>query len=142
MRWRREIAKAAGLPPLQFMDGFYGYRDITHNDAQSAVQALGFAEEHKWASEILQSFYFGCNFPIKWECLKPSPLHKLLDHSDCEGNIISSECAGIANALEELLPELPEESCGGHIGNWREKTQTFIDGLRLAAKLGEDVEFH
>ena len=31
---------------------------------------------------------------------------------------------------------------GGHIGNWRAKTRAFVDGLRLAASRGEDVEFH
>lgn len=48
----------------------------------------------------------------------------------------------LADRLAELLPKLPEGDGGGHIGHWREKTQTFIDGLRLAASRGEDVEFH
>lgn len=142
MRWRCEIAKAAGLPPLQWMEGFYRWNDITLEDASATVKALGFAQEHEWASELLQAFYCGGNLPIKWECLKPSALHALLNHSDCEGDIPASKCADIADALEAVLPALPDGSGGGHIGDWREKTQAFIAGLRLAAKNGENVVFH
>jgi hypothetical protein len=124
------------------MEGFYGYTDITHDDVSAAVQTLGFDEKHKWASVLLQALYFGGNLPIQWKCLKPSPLHALLNHSDCDGDIPASKCASIADALEALLPALPEGSGGGHIGVWREKTQLFIAGLRLAAKKGENVEFH
>jgi hypothetical protein len=141
MRWRCEVAKAAGMPPLLMMEGFYGHTEITGDDASAAVKALGFAKEHMWASDLLGVFYFDSNFPIKWECLKPSPLHILLNHSDCGGTIEPDDCAQIAQELEELLPKLPDGDGGGHIGNWREKTQAFIDGLRLAAHRGEPVEF-
>jgi hypothetical protein len=123
------------------MEGFYNWTDITHEEASAAVQALGFAQEHEWARDLLSAFYCGGNLPIKWECLKPSPLQSLLYHSDCDGDIPASECAGIADALEAVLPALPGGDGGGHIGDWREKTQTFIAGLRLAAKRGEKVEF-
>ena len=141
MRWRCEIAKAAGLPPLQFMEGFYDWEDITHEDVNAAVQTLGFASRHEWARDMLQALYYGGSLPIKWDCLKPSPLHALLNHSDCEGDIPAQECAGIADAMEAVLPELQNVSGGGHIGDLREKTQAFIAGLRLAAEKGESVEF-
>ena len=141
MRWRCEIAKAAGLPPLQFMEGFYSWTDITHDEANAAVQALGYERKNKWASDLLQAFYCGGNLPIKWDCLKPSPLHALLNHSDCDGSIPASECTAIAHALETLLPALPEGKDVGHIGNWREKTQAVIDGIHLAAEKNEDVRF-
>lgn len=142
MRWRCQIAKAAGLPPLQWMDGFYAHTDITLEEAKHAVKTMGYREEDRWAWELLSAFYFGGNIPLKWESLKPSPLHALLDHSDCDGEIPSEQCAGIADALEKVLPNLPDGDGGGHIGNWREKTQTFIDGLRDAAEKGEAVDFH
>lgn len=142
MRWRCEIAKAAGLPPLRLMEGFYHWTAITPDEASAAVTALGFDEEHRWASELLSAFYCGGNLPIKWECLKPSPLHVLLHHSDCDGEIPASQCAGIADALEAVLPQLPDGSGGGHVGDWREKTLAFIAGLRLAAGRGESVGFH
>jgi len=110
--WRQKIAEVAGLPPLEFMEGFYeGYPPKG-------------------------------GLPIKWECLKPTPLHELLNHSDCEGEIPAESCGPIADSLEQLLPLLPDEEDAGHIGNWRSKTQKFIDGLRIAACLGENVRFH
>ena len=124
------------------MEGFYNWTGITPEEASAAVHALGFAQEHKWASDLLSAFHFGGNLPIKWECLKPSPLHALLNHSDCDGYIPAAECAGIAEALEALLSALPDGSGGGHIGDWREKTRAFISGLRLASENGESVEFY
>jgi hypothetical protein len=142
MRWRCEIAKAAGLPPLQFMEGFYNWTDITHDEATAAVNALGFDKDNEWARDLLSAFYYcGGNLPIKWDCLKPSPLHALLNHSDCDGDIPARLCAGIADELEAVMSKLPEGEGGGHIGDWREKTQAFIDGLRRAGENGEPVRF-
>ena len=78
---------------------------------------------------------------VKWESLKPDALHILLNHSDCDGDIEWKDCGPLADRLAELLPLLPDESAGGHIGNWREKTQQFIDGLRDAFGAKENVEF-
>ena len=44
--------------------------------------------------------------------------------------------------LEKLIPLLPEEEAGGHIGIWKNKTQKFVDGLRLAYSKKENVEFY
>ncbi len=133
MRWRCELAKAAGLPPLALMDGFYNMSNTYNNPIYWARKGLSSEDAFRDIAESL---------PIKWECLKPSALHKLLYHSDCEGKIDSEDCGPIADALELLLPELPGGEGGGHIGNWRDKTSTFITGLRLAASKGEAVEFH
>jgi hypothetical protein len=71
------------------------------------------------------------------------PLIVLLAHSDCGGDIQIDMLEPLADRLEELLSRLEGlERDGGHIGGWTEKTQTFIDGLRLAASKGERVEFH
>lgn len=71
-----------------------------------------------------------------------SELGFLLAHSDCEGSIPAEMCFPLADALEELLVKIaPELDGGGHVGNVRRKTETFIRGLRLAGSLGEDVEF-
>ena len=80
--------------------------------------------------------------PIKWECLKPSALHELLYHSDCDGEIPPDHCGAIADELEKLIPLLPDEEAGGHIGNWRTKTEQFVSGLRAAAISGEPLDFH
>ena len=71
------------------------------------------------------------------------PLSILLSHSDCDGEIEHKDCYPIAIRLEELLPGLKAAGeGGGHIGDYAEKTQKFIDGLRLAADEKENVEFY
>jgi hypothetical protein len=76
-----------------------------------------------------------------WPSSEQEPLVHLLNHSDCDGELEHRHCAAIADRLTEILPGLPADDDGGHIGNWREKTQLFIDGLRLAADRGENVIF-
>lgn len=130
MRWREELAKVAGLPPLCLMEGFFdrgSYRD----------PLAPYAERYRESAATI----YAC-LPIKWDALKPDPLHALLYHSDCDGEIAAEECGPIADSLERLLPLLPPGDGGGHIGDWREKTQTFIDGLRRAAAANEPVGFH
>ena len=130
MRWRQKLCAVAGLPPLQLMDGFFkrgNYEDPFTKLVDSNPE--GTAET-----------FYQC-LPIKWDALKPSPLHKLLNHSDCDGEIASEDCGPIADCLEALLPLL-EGDGGGHIGGYRLKTQQFIDGLRRAAEAGEPVIFH
>lgn len=132
MRWRMEIARAAGLPPLMLMEGFfnpeapYSAVFLDHNASDLSKDSLKRLHEY---------------LPIKWECLKPSPLHELLFHSDCDGEIATEYCAAIADELEKLLPFLPMDDQVGHIGNWRNKTQKFIDGLRKAADENQPLVF-
>ncbi len=138
MRWRSEVARAAGLPPLELMEGF-------------------FTPQGGGGNGMIPTFYLGprCDdltvssikrleerLPILWDSLKPSALHELLYHSDCDGELPVESCGPIADALEAILPNLPEGEAGGHIGNWRAKTRAFIDGLRDAAAKREPVGFH
>lgn len=132
MRWRCELARAAGLPPLGLMEGFYAKGDYG-DPIKFARQALN--SETAFAN-IAESL------PIKWECLKPSALHTLLHHSDCEGEIAWEDCGPIADALEALLPKLPSGDGGRHVGNWRDKTAQFIKGCRAAFEAKESLEFH
>jgi hypothetical protein len=69
------------------------------------------------------------------------PLLYLIVHSDCDGVIHPREGRHLAARLESLLPKLDEDASGGHVWSMRGVTQRFIDGLRLAAEAGEDVEF-
>ena len=134
MRWRQKLAEVAGLPPLELMDGFYS------SGKYDGVLYFGQnVEDELWSSKRnrIQE-----TLPISWDCLKPSPLHELLFHSDCEGEIAAHKCGPIADALEALIPTLPDEDAGGHIGNWREKTAQFVAGLRAAADAGEALDFH
>jgi len=135
-RWRTTIARVAGLPPLELMEGFF--------DADQAVTGNPFwrqyDEDKRGGYAHNDSIWH--RLPIRWECLKPSSLHTLLHHSDCEGDIAWEDCIGIADALEALIPLLPQGDSPGHIGNWRDKTQQFVDGLRRAYEAKENVEFH
>lgn len=140
MRWRCEIAKCLGIP-LQMMEGFYGW-EIEPEDIdklQTLIRNLD-GSYCKWASDLCRAATPG-TVPLKWEAFKPSPLHELLNHSDCDGKIPWQNCTAIADALAQVMPKLPNVEHLGHIGNWRDKTQAFIDGLRLAASNQEDVEF-
>src|SRR3990172_6107396 len=131
MRWRQEIARLAGVP-LVLMDGFHRcpYPEAL---AWAAPAPGGPACNspfgpflHYWCTEV------DALLPIAWDVLKPDPLHILLKHSDCDGEIAWQDCAAIADRLESLIPLLPQATDAGHIGDWREKTQAFVDGLRLA----------
>lgn len=135
MRWRQKVCELAGLPPLDLMEGFYQAIPGTQYQDPIYWARKGLSDER--AFEDLRQ-----RLPIKWDCLKPSPLHKLLNHSDCDGEIAWEDCEPIAVELEKLLPLFPDGDAGGHIGFWREKTAQFIKGLRAAAKAKENLDFH
>lgn len=134
-RWRTEVCKLAGLPPLELMEGFY--QAIPNTEYQDPIHWAQKGLNDETAFSDLKS-----RLPIKWESLKPSALHKLLYHSDCDGELLWQDCDAISDELETVLTRMKDEDAGGHIGNWKDKTQTFIDGLRLASKNKENVEFH
>jgi hypothetical protein len=124
------------------MEGYYQWTDISFKEACAAQNAMGPSHEYRWAKDLLSGIYVDANLPIKWDCLNPSPLHELLRHSDCEGVIAAGICDAIADALDVLLPLLPEGGSGDYIPSWRRITERFIAGLRLASANGEDVVFH
>ena len=81
------------------------------------------------------------NLEGEWETTPDDPLLVLIVHSDCDGKIKPEQASLLADRLVELLPLLPEGDGGGHIRDWKEKTQLFINGLRDAVARREDVEF-
>jgi hypothetical protein len=142
MRWREKIAEVAGLPPLQLMEGFFvpqRGKDQKEWDGTISTIYLGPNTDELTRNAINR---IEATLPIRWEALKPSPLHELLYHSDCDGELPAASCGPIADELEKLLPLLPDGDGGGHIGVWRSKTQQFIDGLRSAAAANEPLGFH
>lgn len=134
MRWRIKIAQVAGMPPLELMEGFYTPLKGGHKYDLPTFYT-GLAENPHRLEQMDESL------PIKWQSLKRDKLHILLTHSDCEGSIPSRQCAGLADRLEQLIELLPDEEDSGHIGNWRVKTQTFVNGLRAAAAAKESLKF-
>jgi len=67
------------------------------------------------------------------------PINVLMNHSDCDGEIPAAVCGPLADALEALLPKMPERAIYDQM---RPATVRFIAGLRLAAAAGEAVRFH
>lgn len=116
-RWRHELARAAGYQVARLEGHIH---DTTLID---------------WG-HIVDKNYYG-----DWDVLPTDPLILLIAHSDCEGVIHQAHAALLADRLTELLPLLDGDG-GGHIGDYRTKTQQFIDGLRDAVAKGEDIEFH
>lgn len=124
------------MPPLELMEGFFQIEvPVTGNPFWERYE-----EDKKHGYDGPHSIWD--RLPIKWEALKPSPLHELLHHSDCEGDIAWKLCGPIADELERLIPLLPKTPAAGHIGDWRDKTQQFVDGLRAAFEAKENLNFH
>lgn len=136
MRWREQIAEAAGFPPLKLMQGFFSWEE------PGSISLVRSAVKERWGDEqYLQSAFKG--LPIKWTYFEKDPLSILLFHSDCDGEIDAKDCGPIADRLEEVLKSVPETTdLGGHVGNFHQKTRQFIEGLRDASSKGESVEFH
>ncbi len=89
--------------------------------------------------------YVGFGGSTPWPSKSKEPLVILLNHSDCDGRITVKQLRPLANRLAELLRKTTPE--GGFVEwsvehYWVQKTQTFIRGLRRAAKAGKPVEFH
>lgn len=74
--------------------------------------------------------------PIQWTALSIDPRWlPLLLHSDCDGELTPSECAGIADVLEPIVDKFESEYLKTH-------ARQFAAGCRLAAERGEVMEFH
>ncbi len=120
-RWRDELARAAG----------YRFREPTEQERRDYL-AVSPCPDLNW-EQIPPERFAG-----EWGASVPDDaLLYLIVHSDCDGVLHPAQAAPLADRLEQLLPELednPHEE-------WPRRTRQFIDGLRLAAAAGEDVEF-
>lgn len=126
MRWRDKLAVVAGIPPLDFMEGYFKAGEV----GSDPFVLLGLCD--KTPNGTVN--YLRERLPIKWESLREDKyLYFLLDHSDCDGDIPIDHLIPLAQRLKELLPNMD---------NWTEKTKQFIKGLKLAHKRKEKVEFY
>lgn len=163
MRWRRAVAKAAGIP-LDLMENFWSLDDYKNevlsrtSPFQSAFRKEGggmVVTKDTLMTALSERIQLGDAgvlngiledilpwLPISWTAYESDPLCKLLNHSDCDGELCWQDCEAMGKRLEELLPEIgKDDDPWGHIGNWQDKTQLFIDGLRIAASRKENVIF-
>ncbi len=118
-RFRAAVAAEFNIP-LELMEGFYGMPGRT---------------DFSLPDDIAKAL------PIKWESLIPQPIHLLLHHSDCDGEIEAKDCVAIAEQLEAAAARL---GGSGDIrgSDSKDAALQFAAGLRRAAERGEDVEFH
>lgn len=118
--WRRALARKAGIP-VELMEGWFDMRSFDDLPKYPKLSYMSYAEL----------------LPIKWSALRPDPLHVLLDHSDCDGEIAVADLLPLADRLEELVPGLNDARWP-----WLEgATREFIVGLRRAAASGDPVVF-
>jgi hypothetical protein len=134
MRWRHNIAKVAGFPPIDIMEGFY---------KPEILPLSGIYKEDSLIREYLQRG----ELPLKWENqLGDTRLIPLLTHSDCDGEISPEDCKIILAGLEELLPKLSNENSksdnprADYDGTYN-ATVRFISGLKDAISKNEPVIF-
>lgn len=120
-RWRHQLAKSAG----------YWVASVNYDDGTRMDSVM-----LDWG-HLPPGHLYG-----EWPETPSDPLVVLLTHQDCEGVIHPQQAGPLADRLEELLPLLPTEDDPGHIGDWRVKTQKFIDGCRAAVAAGEPLDFH
>jgi hypothetical protein len=125
-RWRDKLAEVAGYTFHEHENR----RQLIELDWGGIEATIGRDLNGKWPA-----------IPVRHDGT-PDPLIILLAHSDCEGELQVEYLEALAGRLTELLPKVEGLEDGGHIGNYVEKTQTFIDGLRRAAEAGEPVGFH
>lgn len=115
MQWRCVLAKAIGIA-LPVMEGFV---DPTDHTVPLRIRDY---------------------LPMRWDALKPDPLHVLLNHSDCDGELAVADLLPIAERLEQVGPNLPDDT--GAFPDWNRKAAArFAKGLRAAAAAGEPVVF-
>lgn len=151
MVWRAALAEAAGFPPLRLMEGFLDPREFFIYVNNVRIDLLDLAHrpmaEHNQAGWLSHGASQMKHLPIQWAYFEKDPLTVLLNHSDCSGELAAEVCTLLANRLEELLPALDEMDAkhpDPHVARLSlgGQTRQFIDGLRLAASLGEAVRFH
>ncbi len=132
--WRTWLAQQIGIP-LELMQGFY-------YDGNGYGTNMFTLLEHKFpqGDEIEMSSIrrFKQILPLKWEAFKPSPLHILLNHSDCDGHITWKNCGKIAKELKKILSTIDMKSND----YMYKKTEDFINGCELAFNEKENLEFH
>jgi hypothetical protein len=113
--------------------------DVSHECWSGQYSAFG-----EWRRAIAEVLGFelnemrGFGGTRSWSELPPDPLHKLLDHSDCDGSLEHADTLAIAERLEQVAPQLSDVD---RPYSWRARAERFASGLRRAHQAGEDVRF-
>mgnify|MGYP000951359026 CR=1 FL=1 len=122
-RFREALACAAGSP-LPLMAGF-------DYDARKFLLAHGGGIAGKIAAAT----------PIAWSTLAPDPIHALLDHSDCDGQIKHADLLSLACRLEDLAAKMRMPSASMELRDHADDAMKFALGCHMAHAAGECLTF-
>lgn len=126
-RWRDKLAETAGYDVVTLDAKVHG-----RSSSRPCLDWGGWPEEGYYDPPFIPCRVDGT----------PDPLLLLIMHSDCEGKIRAEFLPALVKRLEELVPALQGQDGGGHVGDYGDKTLTFIAGLQKAIGAGEDLGFH
>lgn len=80
----------------------------------------------------MEGFERGDTKGLPWSTLPPDPLHALLNHSDCDGEIAPEHLTALATRLHNVASKL---------GEFEEDAIQFAKGCERAWILNEPLEF-
>ena len=87
------------------------------------------------AATINMDFDGFCNGKPASEKNEKDPVFPLLNHSDCDGELSSEECATVAPRMRELVAPWPENDYDKH------QALLLAEGMEECAKNGEKLKF-
>ena len=109
--------------------------DISHG-----IYSASYTGFHSWRQAICIAANYPpldkmCNFGgnIPWKYFEHDPLHILLSHSDCDGEIEWKNCFGISVRLLQIYSRMPKD--------WNNRMGQAIKGFKEAFDKRENVKF-
>lgn len=125
-RFREKLANEIGIC-LPFMEGFWSQGDSSYSTVELTKRILGLKlfDEH---------FYWLPKTPLKWDNIK-DPIVDLLYHSDCDGNLTTSQCRKIAPRIRELVKNWEEDDYD------KKQAVLLAEGMEFCAKNRKILKF-
>jgi hypothetical protein len=111
--------------------------DTTHGAFNGAYSSFyRFRDElSKLVNELSTGAYSGYGGSIPFARIEDDGIRRLLDQSDCDGEISPEDCKLIADSLDKFLDKMDPES------ELYSRSLQFRDGCLLAHSKGETLEF-
>ncbi|MGJ1359486.1 hypothetical protein ACR788_21720 [Sphingobacterium siyangense] len=110
--------------------------DTTHNAFHGAYSAfMRFRKglvDHSLKQDVMDFIGFGGT--VTEETIEDLGLQRLINQSDCDGEISPQDCKLIADYLDRVIPNLAE-------GELKSRSIQFRDGCLLAYSNNEFIEF-
>jgi hypothetical protein len=126
--------------PLQNKQQTFMGLDVSHNAYSASYGTFG-----RWREFIAKQIGIDLNQmegfggTNSWDNIQDD-LVFLLNHSDCDGEILPADAKGIAIRLKEILKNLPESS-DENVQYFKKITEQFIKGCELASKKKQCLKF-